>query len=401
MQQEQVALPPPVTAQVSARDARKLELSAQRNAEAEAKALDKRLRQALREASPERSADSRQLIASHPAESERLRASMAKTEARKEQELANAAETEEDDATLTAKVAELAQMVREAQHAVIYTGAGLSTAAAIPDYRGPQGLWTLAQKKKPGSAKADSGSRNAPCAARQAMGQSFAESRPTSGHMAIAALVGKGHVKHVISQNVDGLHMRSGLKPHSLCELHGNVFRERCPSCGKEYLRPFDVTGKSAYHRHGTERTCEAKGCAEASLRDTIVYFGEKVHADDLSAAQENAESSDLGIFLGSSLKVLTHYAFIWRPLPKPRKKRIVIVNLQPTPRDKQADLRIFGKCDDVLQRLLEALKLPTPSYEPTDDVVHQLALKMPTPPTPQQPQPPLLQRQQPQPPQP
>ena len=172
MQHEPVAVAPPATGEVSARDARKLEQSAQRNAEAAARALDKRLRQALREASPERSADSQQLIASHPAESERLRASMAKAEARKEQEAANAAETEEDDATLRGKVATLAQMVSEAQHAVIYTGAGLSTAAAIPDYRGPQGLWTLAQKKKTGASKADGGgaaggSRNAPCAARQ------------------------------------------------------------------------------------------------------------------------------------------------------------------------------------------------------------------------------------------
>ena len=379
---------------VSSREARKLEQSTQRAEASAAKDLDKALRKALRE--EELSAESRTLLEAHPEEAERLRGLMAKAEARKQQVEANATETEEDEASINAKIAQLAQMVRAASHVVLYTGAGLSTAAAIPDYRGPNGLWTLAQKKGGGAAGSGGGgdgsgaaagggstassSRNAPCAARQAMGMSFAEALPTSGHMAIAGLVARGHVQCVISQNVDGLHLRSGVPQSKLCELHGNVFRERCPACGKESLRGFDVTGKSAYHRHGTERCCERPACAGAQLRDTIVYFGEKVHNADLERAREHSEACDLAICLGSSLKVLTHYAYIWQPPPKPRTKRFIIVNLQPTPRDRLAELRLFGKCDDVLSRLLAALKVAPPSYSPNKDVVHKLALKLPPP---------------------
>jgi hypothetical protein len=77
-----------------------------------------------------------------------------------------------------------------------------------------------------------------------------------------------------------------------------------CPACGKVYMREFDVTGRSAYHRHATERQCERKGCANEQLRDTIVYFGEKVAERELSVAQEHSAAADLAIFIGSSLKV-------------------------------------------------------------------------------------------------
>ena len=135
---------------VSSREARKLEQSTQRAEASAAKDLDKALRKALRE--EELSAESRTLLEAHPEEAERLRGLMAKAEARKQQVEANATETEEDEASINAKIAQLAQMVRAASHVVLYTGAGLSTAAAIPDYRGPNGLWTLAQKKGGGAA---------------------------------------------------------------------------------------------------------------------------------------------------------------------------------------------------------------------------------------------------------
>ena len=381
---------PSINHQISERDRKKAEDAAKREAEAAAKALDKSLRAALKEDPP--SAEATALLAQHAAEAERIRTSIAQAERRKQQQEANATETVEDERSLASKITQLAELVRSSTHAVIYTGAGLSTAAAIPDYRGPQGLWTLAQKKTPSGGGSSSGDapKNAPCAARQAMGQSFAEARPTSGHMAVAALVNGGHVRQVISQNVDGLHMRSGVPVSQLTELHGNVFRERCPSCAKEYLRGFDVTGKSSYHRHGTERTCERKACEQCELRDTIVYFGEKIYPSDLQTAKEQSEACDLAIFIGSSLKVLAHYAFIWQPLPKPRKKRIVIVNLQPTPKDKQADIRIFGRCDDVLERLIGALGLSMPSYQPDKDAVLKLAMALPPPPLPP-PKPPSL----------
>jgi|TARA_B110000196_G_C20656263_1_gene435331 NAD-dependent SIR2 family protein deacetylase len=95
-------------------------------------------------------------------------------------------------------------------------------------------------------------------------------------------------VKSVVSQNVDGLHLRSGVPHTKLCELHGNVFREVCSACAKEYLRSFDVTEKSSYHRHATPRLCATRSC-RAPLADTIVYFGERVNDTVLEEAKQQA----------------------------------------------------------------------------------------------------------------
>eukprot|EP00964_Phaeocystis_antarctica_P008453 scaffold4560_cov74-Phaeocystis_antarctica.AAC.1 len=106
--------------------------------------------------------------------------------------------------------------------------------------------------------------------------------------MMLAALTARGLVKSVVSQNVDGLHLRSGVPHSKLCELHGNVFREACSACAKEYLRGFDVTEKSSYHRHATPRVCATRSC-RAPLADTIVYFGERVNDTVLEEAKQQA----------------------------------------------------------------------------------------------------------------
>ena len=98
-------------------------------------------------------------------------------------------------------------------------------------------------------------------------------------------------MKSVVSQNVDGLHLRSGVPHTKLCELHGNVFREVCSACAKEYLRSFDVTEKSAYHRHATPRVCATRSC-RAPLADTIVYFGERMNESVLEEAKQQACST-------------------------------------------------------------------------------------------------------------
>ena len=348
------------------RDAKKAAASLERSRREAAAALSSKIRAALR--APEHDAAAAALLAAHPAEATAARAAAARTAARKAQEAANAAEVEDDAATLGRGVARLAALLRGARHAVVYTGAGVSTSARIPDYRGPQGIWT--QHKR--------GAHNASSAARaQLMAMPFEDARPTAAHLALAELHRRGHIAAVVSQNVDGLHLRSGVPAAALCELHGNVFRERCAACGAEPLRGFDVTARSAYHRHATGRAC---GCG-APLADTIVYFGEKVHGATLARAQAEAAAADLCIFVGSSLKVLQSYKFIWQ---QPRRPPIVIVNLQPTPKDRSAALKIRGRCDDVFTRLLAALDLPPPPpYDPAADPVARAAAENPPPPPP------------------
>jgi mono-ADP-ribosyltransferase sirtuin 6 len=110
-------------------------------------------------------------------------------------------------------------MILQAKHVVVHTGAGISTSAGIPDFRGPKGVWTLEEK----GLKPD-------------INISFDSANPTETHMGLVALMTLGHIKYVISQNIDGLHLRSGLKRSCISELHGNMFVAACSYCERYFL---------------------------------------------------------------------------------------------------------------------------------------------------------------------
>jgi NAD+-dependent protein deacetylase sirtuin 6 len=244
------------------------------------------------------------------------------------------------------KVKELAVLMRESNHTVVLTGAGISTAAGIPDFRGPKGIWTLENKKQQ-KHKRKRKLENAYKSAESddsACSMDFAAATPTFTHRTITRLVSEGIVHFAITQNVDGLHRRSGLSRDKHAVLHGCAFTETCQDCKTEHFRDTDVGGMSFQK---TGRKCEV--CSE-DLRDTLLDWEDPLPEDDLERSERECEKADLAICLGTSLRINPA-----NQLPL-KAKKFVIVNLQKTPMDNEAALIIRERVDAVMKDVLEHL---------------------------------------------
>ena len=240
---------------------------------------------------------------------------------------------------LAAKVSLLADLVRSAAHAVAFTGAGISHSSGIPTYRGPDGVWTRRDQGLP-----------AP------QGVRLEDARPTQGHMAILELLNQGHLKHLVSTNVDGLHRRSGVTKDQMSELHGNIYMEACTVCDKEYHRRQRVRGRA----HLTGNQCDA---CKGPLKDNIINFNENLPEGELTKSFEHSARMDLALVMGTSMKVTPACELPLEVLGK-EGGHLVIVNLQRTGYDEHAFLRIFGESDRVLTMLLDELRLTIPEFD-------------------------------------
>uniref|UniRef100_A0A0D3FTK5 protein acetyllysine N-acetyltransferase n=1 Tax=Oryza barthii TaxID=65489 RepID=A0A0D3FTK5_9ORYZ len=170
----------------------------------------------------------------------------------------------------------------------------------------------------------------------------FHRAVPTLTHMALVELEKTGRLKFVISQNVDSLHLRSGLPREKLAELHGNSFKEICPSCKKEYLRDFEI---ETIGLKDTPRRCSDKNCG-ARLKDTVLDWEDALPPEEMDAAKEQCQTADLVLCLGTSLQITP--ACNMPLLSLKNGGRVAIVNLQATPKDKKASLVIHGFVDKV-----------------------------------------------------
>lgn len=240
------------------------------------------------------------------------------------------------------KMAEFTKVVRESKYIVFHTGAGVSTSAGIPDFRGPKGVWTLEEKGM-----------------TPQMETTFDDARPSLTHMALVKLVEENIVQHVVSQNVDGLHIKSGLSRSKLSELHGNMFIEKCDRCETEYIRRDAVTTVGLKR---TGRMCQRKGIrgqCRGKLRDTILDWEDSLPYKDLVTAEHHSRHADLAVCLGTSLQIQPS-----GNLPVFTVKnggKLVVVNLQKTRHDKKASLIINHYVDRVMKELMNRLGLSIP----------------------------------------
>lgn len=247
--------------------------------------------------------------------------------------------------TVEKAAAQLASLIQSSKHFIVFTGAGVSTSAGIPDFRGPAGAWTLRAQGKELDFDSTQTLRTI----------------PSPCHMALVELQSRGILKLLVSQNCDGLHRRSGILPGGIAELHGNSNLERCQKCDKEYLRDFRAVSSytKSLNDHRTGRKCAVCG---SPLLDTIVNFGEDLPQSAFDLAEAHAKKADLCLVLGSSLRV-TPADSIPRIVGTRKGSTLAICNLQRTPQDDLAKIRVHAKVDDLMCKIMKELSIPIPPF--------------------------------------
>jgi NAD-dependent deacetylase len=210
----------------------------------------------------------------------------------------------------------------ESRRLVVFTGAGISTESGLPDFRGPDGMWT----------RRDRG--------LSVQKMDFTRAAPNSGHLAIEELQQINKLTFLISQNIDNLHLKSGIRPEILAELHGNVTKLRCVKC-EFTMDNFDE--KSA---------CPLCG---GKLASSVVNFGQSLPRKDLADAYCYSQDCDLFIVAGSSLVV--YPAADMPKIALDNGARLVIINQGETPLDKLVHLRFHEQIGEVLPPAVDSLK--------------------------------------------
>ena len=238
-------------------------------------------------------------------------------------------------------VAGLKRMLAEAKRAVVFTGAGISTESGIPDFRSPGGIWTQMAPIYFDEFLASEEARRETWRRRFAMEDTFKAAEPNRGHRAVDALVRRGKVAAVITQNIDGLHQASGVPPDKVIELHGNTTYATCLDCGQRY--------EIADLRAIFEKTGAVPPCSEClgHVKTATVSFGQSMPVLAMQRAEEATRAADLFIVLGSSLVVYPAAGF--PQLAKHNGAKLVIVNREPTPLDQMADLVLHEAIGDTM----------------------------------------------------
>ena len=244
------------------------------------------------------------------------------------------------------KLVRFAELVRGAQRGVAFTGAGISTESGIPDFRGPQGVWTTETPVYYQEFMADRDARVRAWERGARMFRRCADARPNDGHLVIAELERRGHIATVITQNIDGIHHDAGSS--SVIELHGTNRRSACQHCGNEWPTSAIV---ERVEKGDEAPECDACG---GPIKTSTISFGQGMPENEMRLAMEAALHADLFVSIGSSLVVEPAASF--PRFAKQAGAPLVILNNQETPLDDLADLVIRERIGETMMALLRQL---------------------------------------------
>ncbi|RLN98483.1 hypothetical protein BBJ28_00006540 [Nothophytophthora sp. Chile5] len=278
---------------------------------------------------------------------------------------------EPTESELDRKCRRLAELIAGSKHLVVFTGAGISTSVGIPDYRGEHGIRTkqldkTIKSKKRRKLDSDEDDVDANDTAAMPKIPDFNSLVPSTTHMALFELHRLGFLKHLVSQNVDNLHLKSGIPADALTEVHGNATQAKCETCEKIYTTAFPWTGLcDDASCVGTKRSVEQRLRARTRhgngrLHRNVVAFDQPL--GDIDLAIDECEAADVALVLGTSLRVEPFCEMAGECAGS-----LAIVNLQPTTakldrRAEKTGVRLFEKCDVVMEKTMQYL-MNDPTY--------------------------------------
>ena len=238
--------------------------------------------------------------------------------------------------------------IAAARRIVVLTGAGISTDSGIPDFRGPQGVWTRnPQAEKMATLQhyvADPDVRKRSWQDR--LSSPAWQAKPNAGHLALVELERRGNLDTLVTQNVDGLHLMAGTSPERLIQIHGTMREVTCLACGERAPMERALARVRAGEDDPACRSCGG------ILKSATISFGQSLVAADLTRAQQAAHRSDLMLAVGTKLSVWPIAGVV--PTAKEAGARVVIINAEPTELDSMADAVLRGSISEILPRLVE-----------------------------------------------
>ncbi len=243
----------------------------------------------------------------------------------------------------TKDVERAAELIRNASYLVAFTGAGISTESGLPDYRGPEGVWTLRDKGLTPKLPT----------------KPWDQIEPNEGHYALVELYNMGLLKYLVSQNVDNLHIKSGIPRDIIAELHGNFTLMKCLGCDVRFSKE-EIGWDDLVHGKGYRTQTplpDQPVCPKCSGRiiSSIVNFGDPMPEREIAESSKQSQKCDVMLVIGSSLSVSPANQF---PLiAKGRGAKIIIINMGETQLEEIADIRIHAKSGDFLSKVLDKIK--------------------------------------------